>query len=256
MAYEFHVEQVTEELIQWIRDWFAKNGPMSPAVIGISGGKDSSTVAALCVRALGKERVLGVLMPEGVQPDIDYSRLLVDTLGIKHVEVNIKPMVDAAKAQLAEAGLEMTRQAQINLPARIRMTTLYAVSQCVGGRVSCNCNLSENVCGYSTRFGDDAGDFAPLFNLTVAEVKQIGAYLGLPEKLTQKAPSDGLTGKTDEDNLGFTYAELDDYIRGVKTPDEPLRTTILRRYKANRFKLETIKCYPNEAYHMAEDFEV
>jgi len=255
MAYEFHVEAVTEELIAWIRDWFAKNGPASPAVIGISGGKDSSTVAALCVRALGKERVLGVLMPEGVQPDIEYSHLLVETLGIDHVEVNIKSMVDAAKAEISKAGLAMSRQAQINLPARIRMTTLYAVSQCVGGRVSCNCNLSENVCGYSTRFGDDAGDFAPLFNLTVAEVKQIGAYLGLPERLTKKAPSDGLTGRTDEDNLGFTYAELDDFIRGVKVPDETLRQTILRRYRANRFKLETIKAFPNEQYRLAADFE-
>ncbi len=255
MAYEFDVAKVTEELILWIRDWFEKNGKTSPAVIGISGGKDSSTVAALCVRALGKDRVLGVLMPEGVQPDIEYSHLLVDTLGIESREVNIKPMVDAAKAELSKAGLTMSRQAQINLPARIRMTTLYAVSQCVGGRVSCNCNLSENVCGYSTRFGDDAGDFAPLYNLTVAEVKQIGAYLGLPEKLTKKVPSDGLSGKTDEDNLGFTYAELDDFIRGVKVPDETLRQTILRRYRANRFKLETIKAYPNESYHMAADFE-
>ena len=205
---------ITHACIQWIRDWFQQNGPDSPAVIGISGGKDSSAVAALCVEALGRDRVFGVMMPNGVQCDIDVSKRVVQHLAIPHATINIKDSVDAVKRTVLEGigGEALANQVNINLPPRIRMATLYAVSQNRNGRVSNNCNRSENFVGYSTIFGDAAGDFSPLGNLTVAEVKCVGRCLGLPEEFVEKPPADGLSDRTDEDALGFTYEALDTYI--------------------------------------------
>ena len=212
----FDAERVKDECVAWIRDFFEKNGPGCNAVIGISGGKDSSVVAALCVEALGRERVIGVLMPNGEQADIDMAKLLVGHLGIRHFTVNIKDAVDGVKNSIP---FELSEQSKNNLPARIRMSTLYAVSQSNNGRVANTCNLSEDWVGYSTRYGDSVGDFSPCSNLTVQEVKAIGRSLGLPDVLVDKVPIDGLCGKTDEDNLGFTYAELDRYIREGKIDD-------------------------------------
>ena len=240
MSYNFNVEKTTADLIQWVKDYFeATATPETKAVIGISGGKDSSVAAAVCVKALGKERVLGVLMPKGVQADIDCSQLLVETLGIQHYTVNIGNTVDAFTKEL-ESHMPMNSQAIINTPPRIRMTTLYAVAACVGGRVVNTCNLSEDWVGYSTKHGDAAGDFSPLSMLTVTEILQIGDYLGLPESLVHKVPIDGLCGKTDEENLGFTYAELDRYIRGLTDlSDKPeLKEKIDRMHRNNLHKLQ------------------
>ena len=239
----FNVEKTTQEAIQWIRDWFEKNGKGCNAVIGISGGKDSSIVAALCVQALGKERVIGVLMPNGEQADIDCSKQLVAHLGIPYHICNIKKAVDGVLESLKEAGVEISRQTIINLPPRIRMSTLYALSQSMNGRVANTCNLSEDWVGYSTRYGDAAGDFSPLGKLTVQEVKAIGKYLQLPENLVDKVPSDGLTDRTDEDNLGFTYAMLDKYIRTGVCDDEEKKAKIDRLHVMNEFKLKPIPCY-------------
>lgn len=214
MNYRFNVEKVTEECIAWIHDWFQKNGKGCKAVIGISGGKDSSVVAALCCQALGKDRVLGVLMPEGDQPDIEDAYQLCDYLDIQHITVNISPAVRALKHEIKpELGDHWSLQTSINLPPRIRMATLYAVAQTVNGRVIGTGNLSENYIGYFTRWGDGASDCEPIGALTVQEVKAIGHYLELSDNLIEKAPADGLCGKTDEDNLGFTYETLDKYLR-------------------------------------------
>ena len=242
----FNVEKVTNDAIQWIRDWFEKNGKGCNAVVGISGGKDSSVVATLCVKALGKERTIGVLMPNGEQPDIDCSHSLVKHLGIPYYVCNIKNAVDGVLNALTESGVEISRQTKINLPPRIRMSTLYALSQSNNGRVANTCNLSEDWVGYSTRYGDAAGDFAPLGKLTVQEVKAIGAYLGLPQNLVEKVPSDGLTDRTDEDNLGFTYAALDKYIRTGVCEDETVKAKIDRLHVMNEFKLKPIPCYEYE----------
>ncbi len=214
MAYSFDAKKVTADVIEWVRKYFEENASSTTkAVIGISGGKDSSIAAAVCVKALGKDRVIGVLMPQGEQSDISYSRLLVDTLGIRSLTINIGDTVSTFMNELSKSA-EPTPQAIINTPARIRMTTLYAVAAIFGGRVVNTCNLSEDWVGYSTKYGDAAGDFSPLSDLTVTEVLQIGDELGLPKELVHKVPTDGLCGKTDEDNLGFTYAMLDTYIRG------------------------------------------
>ncbi len=238
----FCAEKVRNDCVRWIQDFFEENGKGCNAVVGISGGKDSSIVAALCVEALGKDRVIGVLMPCGEQHDIDCARQLVEHLGIRHYTVNIKETVDAMLSALPE-GLEVSTQAKTNLPPRIRMATLYAVSQSVNGRVANTCNLSEDWVGYSTRYGDAAGDFSPLSHLTVAELKEIGMLLGLPKNLVEKIPIDGLCGKTDEENLGFTYAVLDKYIRTGICEDEATKEVIDKKHRANLFKLELMPSF-------------
>ena len=231
----FDAKSTKERCIQWIRDFFRENGEGCNAVLGISGGKDSSVAAALCAEALGTDRVIGVLMPDGEQPDIDMSILLTKHLGIRSYTVNIHDAVEGVKNALP---FGMSEQSRINLPPRIRMSVLYAVSQSHNGRVVNTCNLSEDWVGYATRYGDAAGDFSPLSGLTVQEVKAVGRELGLPEVLIEKAPSDGLCGKTDEDNLGFTYAVLDRYIREGVIEDADTKERIDTLHRRNLFKLK------------------
>lgn len=206
-------KKAKDEIVQWIRDYFQENGPDCSAVVGISGGKDSSVVAALCVEALGKDRVVGVLMPNGYQSDIGDSYRIVEVLDINCKVVNINDAYMAMMDSL-EGVMNVSEQTKINLPPRLRMAVLYAVAQSLtrGGRVANTCNLSEDFVGYSTKYGDSVGDFSPLANLMVHEVKQIGHELSIPADLVDKTPADGLCGKTDEDNLGFSYAQVDDFI--------------------------------------------
>ncbi len=241
----FDAVKIKNECVNWIRDFFKNNGPDCNAVIGISGGKDSSVAAALCVEALGKDRVIGVLMPKGEQADIDCAIKLVNHLGIKNYTVNIGETVEALKNALPKE-IEISAQTITNIPPRVRMTTLYAISQSNNGRVVNTCNLSEDWVGYSTRYGDSVGDFSPLSHLTVNEVKQIGYVLGLPRDLVDKVPIDGLTDKTDEDNLGFTYAVLDKYIRTGICEDEKTKELIDKKHKANLFKLELMPSFKPE----------
>ena len=239
----FCAKEMKKSLIQWNRDWLEQNGYGCNAVISISGGKDSSVCAALCVQALGKDRVIGVLMPNGTQSDIADSRQLVEHLGIRSVTVNIAGAVDAIQAQLRAARIDATAQTEINLPPRIRMSVLYAVSQSMNGRVINTCNLSEDWVGYSTRYGDSAGDVSLLGKLTVQEVKALGREMGLPENLVEKTPSDGLCGSSDEQKLGFTYAVLDRYIREGICEDAAVRERIDHLHRANRFKLEMMPVF-------------
>lgn len=236
---------IKEQAIAWVKDYFEKNGnSQTKAVIGISGGKDSSTVAALCCAALGKDRVIGVMMPNGVQADIEDSKRLCAFLGIKNYTVNIadayKGITDQIKASL---GVEETPpQYNTNTPARLRMVTLYSVAAIEGNcRVSNNGNLSERLAGYFTLWGDGAGDFAPLANLYVSQVIQLGKELGLPDDLTQKAPSDGMSGMTDEEKLGFTYDQLEKVARGKTEGLAPeVVEKIQKQIKAMAFKKELL----------------
>ena len=238
----FDAVKVKNDCVQWIRNWFDENGPGCCAIIGISGGKDSSVVAALCVEALGKDNVIGVLMPNGTQSDIDDSVKLVDFLKIPNIIVNIAEGVNGVLNNLKKC-IGILEQTRVNLPPRIRMATLYAASQSLNGRVANTCNLSEDYVGYSTRWGDSVGDFAPLANLTSDEVVAIGDVCGLPYELTHKTPSDGLCGKTDEDNLGFTYEVLNKYILTGECEDQAIKAKIDEKHQKNLFKLQPIPTF-------------
>ena len=248
-VYNAYVGFCNEERNVFGRTQFAANGNDCCAVIGISGGKDSSVVAALCVEALGVERVIGVLMPNGRQKDIADSKLLVDTLGIASVTVDIggaySKMVDVV-GRVMPSGV--SNQAAVNLPPRLRMATLYMVAQSLarGGRVANTCNRSEDYVGYSTKFGDSAGDFSPLANIMVHEVRQIGYELPIPRELVDKTPSDGLCGKTDEDNLGFTYMQLDNYIMHGSSGDEDIDKVIAKKHMQNLHKLNPMPAYGSQ----------
>lgn len=241
---KFDAKKVLNELTVWIRDWFEENGRDCNAIVGISGGKDSSVAAALCARALGVDRVIGVLMPNGEQSDIAMSRLLVEHLGIRHFVVNIHDGYQGLLGEVRRQLGDVSRDTEINLAPRLRMAALYAVAQSNNGRVANTCNLSEDWVGYSTRYGDSAGDFSPLSMLCVREVKALGRELGLPECLVEKVPIDGLCGQTDEEKLGFTYATLDAYIRDGVEPDAATKARIDRLYKLNRFKVRFMDVFP------------
>ena len=250
--YTFDVEKVTGDCIQWIKDWFEKNGPGCNAVIGISGGKDSTIVTKLCVEALGADRVIGVMMPNGVQKDISDSIKVCKLLGIKNYTINIENSVNAILKEMNESGIEITEQTKTNLPARIRMSTLYAVSQSNNGRVSNNCNKSEDTMGYSTRYGDAAGDFSPLSELTTVEIIAIGDYLGLPYDLVHKTPIDGLNTNTDgsyvtdEQSMGVSYDDIHKYVRMRNELSQETIDYISGREKKNLFKLQLMpKFNPN-----------
>lgn len=246
----FDAVKAKNDCVQWIRDWFDTNGQDCNAIIGISGGKDSTVVAALCVEALGKDRVYGIMMPNGCQFDITDSKAVCDFLHIHHWDVNIKNAYDAIINEIGWAVYGMSNlksttseQTKINLAPRIRMATLYAISQSLNGRVACTDNLSESYIGYSTRWGDNVGDFCPLANFTSEEVVAIGDALGLPYKLTHKTPSDGLCGKTDEDNFGFTYEVLNKYIRTGLCDDALVKAKIDEMHQKNLFKLQPIPSF-------------
>ena len=241
-----NIKETKNNMINWIRDWFSKNGnDQTIAVLGISGGKDSTICAALLTEALGKERVLGVLMPNSVQSDIDDSKALVKHLGIKSVIINIGTTFNSLTNEIQEKlnendfDSELSAQYKTNTPSRLRMVTLYVVGAILGNTRICNTgNLSEAMIGYTTLYGDFAGDFALINKLTKSEVVQIGDELDLPKYLVHKAPGDGMSGKTDEDNIGFTYDELDAYIRnGIIGPNNEV---IKRRIKSMEFKRKVL----------------
>ena len=242
----FNALDVKNQCVEWIRSFFDENGPGCNAIVGISGGKDSAVVAALCVEALGKDRVIGVLMPNGEQKDIDDAKLLVKHLGIKYFIINVEDSVNGIINQMKNNDIDISEQTIINLPPRVRMSTLYAISQSHNGRVANNCNLSEDWVGYSTRYGDSVGDFSPLSNLTVTEVKKIGKVLNLPDTLINKVPNDGLSNQSDEDKLGFSYDVLDRYIREGIIEDISVKNRIDELHKINKFKLELMPSFKFE----------
>lgn len=243
--YNFNAKKVKNDLVQFIKRWFEINGEDCNSVIGISGGIDSSVVAALCVEALGKDRVIGVKMPNHIQDDIEYSNLLCEHLEIKNYTIDVGVAIDDLLNNIhyRATDINISEQTKINLPPRIRMATLYAVSQSCNGRVMNTSNLSESYVGYDTRYGDSVGDCSPLGRLTKTEIRLIAKELNLPDKLINKTPSDGLCGLTDEDRFGFTYEVLDKYIRNGIIDDVKAQSKIDEMHYKNLFKLSPMPVF-------------
>ena len=242
----FDAKKVKNEIVEWIRDWFEQNGRDCNAIVGVSGGIDSSVVTALCVKALGKDRVFGIKMPCGEQPDIEHANILIKHLEIKSYTMNIWDAVVGIDNQFP-TDTEVSKQTTINLPPRIRMATLYAISQSLNGRVINTCNMSESYVGFDTIFGDSAGDMSPLANLTKTEVIALAKELNLPDTLVHKIPQDGLTGLTDEQSFGFSYAELDAYIRDGIEPSKEVKAKIDSMHEKNLFKLQPMPSFVYQA---------
>jgi NAD+ synthase len=247
--YPLNPKEEIEKIIDWIKRYFYVNATQETyAIVGISGGKDSTITAALLARALGPERVIGVMMPCHYQADLQDAESVCEYLGIQKMTIDIGPATTALYKSL-EASKSMAfsdenvQRITTNTPARIRMTTLYAVAAAVGGRVANTCNYSEDYLGYSTKFGDTAGDFSLLSHFTATEVKQLGYALGLPKRFVDKAPTDGMCGKTDEENFGFTYTELDNFLRNEIYPDYDSYRDIMDRHTRNRHKIEDMPTY-------------
>lgn len=241
------LKTTTLNMVEWIKDSMINSGG-SKAIIGISGGKDSSVVAALCVRSLGKENVIGVLMPDGIQKDLSDAKDICDFLEIKNMVVNIENIKESFLTSLNMGHKEIipsiSSQTKINLPPRIRMTLLYAISQSIdNSRVINTSNISEDWIGYATIYGDTAGAFSPLGMLTSDEVVQIGEFLGIPSRFIYKKPEDGLTGKTDEDIFGFSYEILNRYIREGICEDEDIRKKIDKMHRYSRHKFLPIPMF-------------
>lgn len=232
-----------DNLVKWIREQVPEGGK---AIIGISGGKDSTIAAALCVEALGADNVIGVMMPNGEQKDLNDARRVCNLLGIEGMLINIgKAYTGLYNLVLGETLLpELPSIITTNTPARIRMTVLYMVAGLFpNSRVVNTCNFSEDYVGYSTKYGDAAGDFSPLGYLTVREVLEIGDCLGLPYELVHKTPSDGMCGKSDEDNLGFTYEELDAFLRDLKCPSPEKYERIMQLHNSTRHKYKPMPTF-------------
>ena len=240
--YNFDAKKVAENLVKWLRDYFNNNGQPINAVVGCSGGKDSTVVLAALTKAIGPERIYAVLMPNGEQADIDDSYKVCEFLGLKPYVCNIQAGYQGILGAVADE-FEPSEQTKINLAPVLRMATLKAVSQSVNGRFTCNGNLSEAYIGWFTIDGDDRGSVKPLINMTVTEVIAVGKELGLPDWMIHKTPADGLCGKTDEDKFGFSYAVLDKYIRTGEIEDMDAKAKIDAMHAKNAFKLKPMPSF-------------
>lgn len=247
---KFKAKQAIQDITNWIRHYFAESGPKSKAVIGISGGKDSTVAATLLVEALGPERVVGILMPNYSQSDMGDSLEVCDMLGIQYYIVDIGESMEYLTHAIPQELFGCDNEIYYtNTPARLRMTTLYGIAGLIGGRVANTCNMSEDYVGYSTKWGDNAGDFAILANYTVSEVIAIGEALNLPPHLIYKTPADGMSGKSDEEKLGVSYQEIDEYIMyGVVPPADAL-AKMRMLYDRSRHKVKHMPTAPNPFWH-------
>jgi NAD+ synthase len=251
----FSADVAVDCCIEWIKEYFEENGPDCNAIIGISGGKDSAVVAALCCSAIGADRVIGVLMPNGRQEDFQDAVRTCDELGIARVCLNVKDAVGGVYHAVnsnnkfpSNMQMEMSEQAATNLVPRIRMAMLYAVAQSMNGRVANTGNLSERYIGWTTYNGDSLGDFAPLANFTSDEVIAMGNTYKYLDFVVNKVPADGLTGKTDEEKTGIPYGVLNKYIRTGICEDEAIKEKIDRMNERSAFKFEPMPTFDLDEY--------
>ena len=251
----FDAEDARDACVEWIADYFAENGPDCNAIIGISGGKDSAVAAALCCEALGADRVIGVLMPNGRQEDFNDARNTCVELGMRYVCLNIKDVIGGVYHAVnsnnkfpSNTAMSLSEQAEINLAPRVRMVMLYAVAQSMNGRVCNTSNLSEKFVGYTTYQGDMLGDFSPLGEFTSEEVVAIGNTYEYLDFVVNKVPADGLSGKTDEEKIGVPYAIINKYIRTGVCLDKDVKKKIDILHEKNAFKFESMPVFSYEEY--------
>ena len=242
--YRFDAAAERDRLVAAVKALAAAQG-FTRVVVGVSGGKDSSVAAALCARALGPENVYGVMLPDGEQRDIADSRRVCEALGIRQRTLNIGAMHRALLAEVeperpAAAGefpLPFSRESDINVGPRLRMTALRYVAQALGARLVGTGNLSEATVGYCTKDGDTSCDFALLGSLTSLEVVELGLSMPeLPPELVRKTPSDGLSGMSDEEKLGLSYRSIHDYLRLGTSGDPAVDARIRQKEAANAHK--------------------
>lgn len=253
--YNFTPEFAFKEIESHWKAWDFQVKPKT-YVIGISGGIDSTCVAALACKIFGKNRVVGVSLPCDGQKDKEDADKAFAWLGIRSVTIDIGDAFASLKNGIENNGVELTDVCKTNMPARLRMVVLYGVAQCLGGVMVNTCNRSESVLGNDTLFGDDCGSYGPIQKLTKTEVKAIAAWLGVPNELVNKIPIDGLQPFSDEDRLGITYAKVDDYIRStgpVSTTEEAL---ILDKFIKNRFKIEIVRVPGPDFAHYPDKLRV
>ncbi len=245
----------TEGAIDWIKEYVKQSGAKG-VVIGDSGGKDSATVLGMAVKALGKENVLAVSMPcHSVSHDFDDAKLVADTFGVKFLKVDLTKTYNEMENEIQVAmGEKLSKEATINMKPRLRMITLYGMAQSLGYLVIGTGNLCEAMVGYTTKWGDNASDFNPIGNFTVDEVLAIGKYVGVPERILQKAPNDGLGGKTDEEKMGIKYSQIAEMIETGNT-EENAKKEILKRYEASKHKRELVPIYTFERKNYLKDME-
>lgn len=232
-----------DKIVSWIQECVKKAGAKG-VVIGNSGGKDSAIVIALASKALGKENVLTVGMPcQSKEKDLEDAKLVAQTFGVKILEINLTDTYEKLEEEInKKMEVELNKEAKINIKPRLRMTTLYAIAQSHNYLVMGTGNLCEAMVGYTTKWGDSASDFNPIANFTVDEVLKMGEILGVPEKIIRKAPSDGLSDKSDEEKMGITYKEVAEYIETGKTAEDKMKK-IEKRYMNSKHKREKIPTY-------------
>lgn len=228
-----NIERVCDNLVNWLRDKVQEAG-CKGLVVGLSGGIDSAVVAALAKRAF-PENSLGVIMPcHSNSQDEEHARLVAETIGLKTVKVDLSKTFDSLIDELKDDGANLL--AVSNIKPRLRMTTLYYFAQKNKYLVAGTGNKSELTIGYFTKYGDSGVDLLPISDFVKFEVKELAKYLGIPEVIINKPPSAGLwENQTDENEMGFSYKELDTFIlTGEAEPK--VKEKIIRMNKLSEHK--------------------
>lgn len=250
MLNEETLKRECDNAIEWIRE-YVKKSKAKGVVIGLSGGKDSAVVLAMLVKAIGKENVLTVSMPcNSISSDYDDAKMVAETFGVRFITVDLSEtyyeLEKSINNEISKIDVgDLTKESKVNIKPRLRMTTLYGIAQTFGYLVGGTGNLSEKMVGYTTKWGDSASDFNPIANFTVAEVLAIGKMLDVPEKILQKAPSDGLGSQTDEEKMGIKYSQIEEMIETGNT-EEYAKEIILRKFEASKHKRAEVPTYKFE----------
>ncbi len=241
------LQEEMENAINWIRNYVQNSGAKG-IVIGNSGGKDSATVLAMAVKAIGKENVISVFMPcHSVNSDLEDAKIVSSTFDVKLLNIDLTNAYNQMTDEITrKLNTQLSKESTINMKPRLRMVTLYSIAQTLNYLVIGTGNLCEAMVGYTTKWGDNSSDFNPIGNFTVDEVLEIGKMLGVPERILEKSPNDGLGGQTDEEKMGITYNQISEVIETGSTDNENAKNEIIKRFKASTHKRNLVPIYQFE----------